>query len=153
MPSKKKTSPERIGLSLHKHLTPHVAEKSAVLAMNPNEFVNTGVEQCIEAMISQRDPGPGAPSLVALYREQTGKGEKTQSGKLTETNYALLRALDEAIYDLRYARESLISGLPLNPVMTPAVIELLQQFLMLRARLIGTSDLAGKPYHAPRTET
>jgi len=152
MPSKKKSSPERIGLSLHKHLTPHVAEKSAAVGMNPNEFVNACVEQCIEAMVATRDPGPGTPSLVARYREQTGADERTRTRKLTETNYALMRAMDEVLFDLNYAKECLVSGLPLNPAITPAVIELLQQYLIQRAKQIGTSDLAGKRYAAPRTE-
>jgi len=63
MKNKKPIAPDRVGLSLHKHLVPEVLEKAPALEMNPNEFVNACVEACVNAMLQKNDPGPGRPEI------------------------------------------------------------------------------------------
>lgn len=153
MPLKKKsTNPDRVGLSLHKHLTPHVLEMSSTLDMNPNEFVNACVEQCVERMIGQDEPGPGAPTLIYRYRQMTGRDPQPISQRLTAEEYALVRGLEEVLYDLNLAKRCVLDHLSIDAVMSDAVRELLQQYREKRTMLIAQSMTPGnKAYPAPQT--
>ncbi len=149
---KKPTNPDRVGLSLHKHLTPHVLKKSEVLGMNPNEFVNACVEQCVERMESQDEPGPGTPILVHRYRQQIGRDPQPISQRLTAEEYALVRGLEEVLYDLNLAKRCVLEHLSTNAVMSDEVLEFIRQYREKRTKLIGQSMLPGnKPHPAPQT--
>ncbi len=149
---KKPTNPERVGLSLHKELTPYVLELSETLGMNPNEFVNACTEHCIELMISKNEPGTGAPAFVYSYREMTGRDPLPVSQRLSAEQFALLRGLDEVLYDLNLAKKCVLEKLSIDTVMNDAVRELLQQYREKRSALIARASVpGGKPYPAPQT--
>jgi hypothetical protein len=149
---KKSTNPDRVGLSLRKHLTPHVLEKSETLDMNPNEFVNVCVEQCVEGMLAQKDPGPGSPPIVYKYRLQTGKDPQPISQRFNAEEYALLRGLDELLYDFNLAKECVLTGKTTSAILTPAILELIEKYREKRSHLISQTQLFGKApvYPAPQ---
>ena len=153
MPLKKKpTNPDRVGLSLHKHLTPHVLEMSSTLDMNPNEFVNACVEQCVEGMIAEKDPGPGCPPIIYKYRLQTGKDPQPMSQRFNAADYALLRGLDELLYDFNLAKECVLTGKVTSAILTPAILELIEKYREQRTHLISQAQLfdKGPVYPAPQ---
>ena len=141
MKNKQPANPDRIGLSLHKHLVSHVLEKAPVVGMNPNEFVNHCVEECVNGMIARGDPGPGAPGIVNKYRSLTGKNPQPVSQRFTDAEYALLRSLEEILYDLQLAKDCVISGAKTSAILSPAIIELLRKYQEHRTRLLGATPL------------
>jgi hypothetical protein len=149
---KKSTNPDRVGLSLHKQLVPHVLEKAPVLNMNPNEFVNECVEECINGMIMKDEPGPGAPHVVREYRSRTGMTPQPVSQRFNDAEYAMLRALDEVLYDLNLAKDCLLTGRTTSAILSPAILELLQKYREQRSHLITQAQLFGKGpiYPAPK---
>ncbi|MBL9218150.1 MAG: hypothetical protein JNG82_06665 [Opitutaceae bacterium] len=150
---KKPTNPDRVGLSLHKHLTPHVLELSGALDMNPNEFVNACVEQCVEGMLQEKDPGPGSPPIVYRYRLQTGKDPQPISQRFNAEEYALLRGLEELLYDFNLAKECVLTGKTTGAILTPAILELVGKYRELRSQLIAGTKIPGNGsvYPAPQT--
>jgi hypothetical protein len=153
MPFKKKpTNPDRVGLSLHKHLVPHVLEKSKALDMNPNEFVNGCVEDCVSGMLAAKDPGPGSPSIVNNYRLRVGTDPQPIAQRLNATEYALLRSLDEVLYDLNLAKDGILDGKSTSTILSSAILELIQQYRAKRSDLIAQAQLIGKEpvYRAPQ---
>ena len=152
MKNKKPANPDRIGLSLHKHLVSHVLEKASVVGMNPNEFVNRCVEECVNGMIVTDDPGPGAPGIVSKYRSLTGKNPQPVSQRFNDAEYALLRSLEEILYDLQMAKDCVLSGAKTSAILSPAIIELLRKYQAHRTLLLGVASARGeKPYPAPHT--
>jgi hypothetical protein len=153
MKSKKPANPDRVGLSLHKHLVSHVLEKAPVVGMNPNEFVNHCVEECVNGMTIAADPGPGAPGIVKKYRSLTGKDAQPVSQRLSGAEYALLRSLEEILYDLQLAKDCVVSRTRTSAILSPAIIELLRKYQEHRTLLLGATPLFdGKQgYPAPRT--
>ncbi|MDI1336458.1 MAG: hypothetical protein PSU94_09795 [Lacunisphaera sp.] len=152
MKNKKPIAPDRVGLSLHKHLVPHVLEKAPVLDMNPNEFVNACVEQCVEGMLAEKDAGPGCPPIVYNYRLRTAVDPQPISQRFNVAEYALLRGLDEVLYDLNLAKECVLTGKTTSAILSPAILELLQQYREKRSHLIAQAQLFGKGpvYPAPQ---
>ena len=152
MKNKKSIAPDRVGLSLHKHLVPHVLEKAPVLDMNPNEFVNACVEECVNAMIVKDEPGPGAPRVVHEYRTRAGMTPQPTSQRFSGAEYALLRSLEEVIYDMNMAKDCMLSGKSTSAILSPAIIELLQKYREQRSHLITQAQLFGKApvYPAPQ---
>lgn len=153
MKNKKPETPDRVGLSLHKDLVPHVLEKSSVLDMNPNAFVNACVEQCVNGMIVESGPGTGAPPIVYKYRSVTGMDRQPVSQRFNNAEYALLRALDEVLYDMNLAKDCVMSGKSTSAILSPAILELLQKYREQRSHLIAQAQLFGKGpiYPAPMT--
>ena len=152
MKNKKSANPDRVGLSLHKHLVSHVLEKAPVVGMNPNEFVNHCVEECVNGMIARGDPGPGEPGIVNKYRSLTGKNPQPVSQRFNDAEFALLRSLEEILYDLHLAKESVLSRTRTSAVLSPAIIELLRKYQEHRTLLLGAAWVRGeKPYPAPHT--
>ena len=152
MKNKKPANPARVGLSLHKHLVSHVLEKAPVVGMNPNEFVNHCVEECVNGMIVTNEPGPGAPGIVYKYRSLTGKDPQPVSQRFNDAEYALLRSLEEILYDLQLAKDCVISGAKTSAILSPAIVELLRKYQAHRTLLLGVAEVRGeKPYPAPHT--
>ncbi|MDI1342840.1 MAG: hypothetical protein PSV22_01895 [Pseudolabrys sp.] len=154
MPFKNKSNPpDRIGLSLHKHLVPHVLEKAPVLNMNPNEFVNACVKDCVNGMTVDKDPGPGAPGIVQEYRSRSGMNPQPVSQRFNDAEYALLRSLDEILYDLNLAKECVLSGTTTSAILSPAIIELLRTYQQHRSLLLARAPLfdGKKGYQASQT--
>ena len=150
MKNKKPAAPDRVGLSLHKHLVPEVLDKAPVLDMNSNEFVNACVEECVNAMLMKEDPGPGAPGIVHEYRSRTGRTPPPASLRLNGAEYALLRSLEEILYDLKLAKECVLTRSRTSAILTPAIIELLRKYQEHRTLLLGAgSPSGGKQYPAP----
>jgi len=153
MKNKKAMAHDRVGLSLHKHLVPHVLEKAEVLDMNPNEFVNACVEECVNGMIVKDQPGPGAPRVVHEYRTRSGMTPQPASQRFSGAEYALLRSLEEVIYDLSLAKDCVLSGKSTSAILSPAIIELLRKYQEHRSLLLaGAPMVEGKQgYPAPQT--
>ena len=152
MKNKKPANPDRVGLSLHKHLVSHVLEKASVVGMNPNQFVNQCVEECVNGMITTNEPGAGAPGIVYKYRSLTGKDPQPVSQRFNDAEYALLRSLEEILYDLQLAKDCVISGATTSAILSPAIVELLRKYQEHRTLLLGTAEVRGeKPHPAPRT--
>ena len=153
MKNKKPANPDRVGLSLHKHLVSHVLEKAPVVGMNPNEFVNHCVEECVNGMIASGDPGPGAPGIVKKYRSLTGKDAQPVSQRLNGAEYALLRSLEEILYDLQLAKDCVLSRNRTSAILSPAIIELLRKYQEHRTLLLGATPLfdGNQGYPAPQT--
>lgn len=153
MKNKKPEAPERIGLSLHKDLVPHVLEKSSVLDMNPNAFVNACVEQCVNGMVLPTDPGTGAPPIVYKYRSLIGMDPQPVSQRFNAADYALLRTLDEVLYDMNLAKDCVMSGKSTSAILSQAILDLLQKYREQRSHLITQAQLFGKGpiYPAPQT--
>lgn len=153
MKNKKSAPSDRVGLSLHKHLVPEVLDKAPVLDMNPNEFVNACVEECVNAMLLKEDPGPGAPGMVHEYRSRTGKTPPPASLRLSGAEYALLRSLEEILYDLKLAKECVLTRSRTSAILTPAIVELLRKYQEHRTLLLSVTPMYdGKHgYPAPHT--
>lgn len=153
MKDKKTASPDRVGLTLHKHLVPEVLDKAPVLDMNPNEFVNACIEECVNAMLLKEDPGPGAPGIVHEYRSRTGKTSPPASLRLNGAEYALLRSLEEILYDLKLAKECVLTRSRASAILTPAIVELLRKYQEHRTLLLGTTPMydSKQDYPAPQT--
>ena len=150
---KKSAPPDRVGLTLHKHLVPEVLDKAPVLNMNPNEFVNACVEECVNAMLLKENPGPGAPGIVHEYRSRIGKNAPPVSQRFNGEEYALLRSLEEILYDLNLAKECVLTGSRTSAILTPAIVELLRKYQEHRTLLLGHMPMYdGKQgYPAPVT--
>lgn len=153
MKNKQSIAPDRVGLSLHKHLVPHVLEKAPVLDMNPNEFVNACVEECVNGMIVKDQPGPGAPRVVHEYRTRSGMTPQPASQRFSGAEYALLRSLEEVIYDLNLAKDCVLSGKSTSAILSPAIIELLRKYQEHRSLLLASAQtFNGKQgYPSPQT--
>ena len=148
MKNKKQDAPDRVGLSLHKHLVPHVLEKAHVLNMNPNEFVNECVEECVNGMIMKDDPGLSAPHMVREYRSRTGMTPQPISQRFNAADYALLRGLEELLYDFNVAKECVLTGKTTSAILTPAILELIEKYREKRSLLITQSKMPGNgPIH------
>lgn len=143
MKNKKSIAPDRVGLSLHKHLVPHVLEKAPVLDMNPNEFVNACVEECVNGMIVKDEPGPGAPPFIHEYRSRMGITPQPVSQRFSDKEYALLRSLEEIIYDLNHAKQCVVSGETTSPILSPAIIELIRKYQEHRSLLLASAPMFG----------
>lgn len=140
MKIKQPKAPERVGLSLHKHLVPHVVEKAPVLGMNPNEFVNTCVEDCVNGMLQKGDPGPGAPWIVTEYRKRAGIDAQPTVLQLSAAQFALVRALDEVIQDFTVARAIVQTGGTPTAVLGKPVIELVREYRRIRERMLNMAE-------------
>lgn len=153
MTDKKSAVPDRVGLTLHKHLVPEVLAKAPVLDMNPNEFVNACIEECVNAMLLKEDPGPGAPGIVHEYRSRTGKTSPPAALRLNGAEYALLRSLEEILYDLKLARECVLTRSRTSAILTPAIVELLRKYQEHRTLLLGAAPIYDgmQGYPAPQT--
>ena len=142
--NKKKSTPPRVGLSLHKHLVSEVLHKSEVLGMNPNEFVNQCVQECTDIM-SEPDPvDVTVPLIIEEYRRRQWAEHGPMHKRLNPQQYALVCGIDELQQELSNMRHDLMSlAEDEAPRLDPATFDVIKLFREKRDALMA--DAMARP--------